>query len=76
MLLFVVDSTVHGARTDETAPVDVDNDNDNDGLASFKTRSEDSFGWADESDLSDVPEEIKYAFNFRCSICSNPHHCQ
>ena len=51
--------TVRGARTDETAPVDIvlsENDNDNDSVASFKTRSEDSFAWADESDLSDDPE--------------------
>lgn len=46
--------TVHGAHTDESAPVNVDECSGDDfSDVSRKTRSDDSFRWADESDLSD-----------------------
>jgi len=65
-----VSPVVFGEPTDECAPVNVeDTDNDNDASdvsdASFKTRSDDSFASANESDLSDayvdVVEELPLA---------------
>ena len=46
-----VSPTVRGEHTDETAQVIVD-DNDDAG-SGFETRSDDSFQWAEDSDLSD-----------------------
>ena len=55
-----VSPTVHGAHTDEILRVCVNKSDDECSLASFKTRSDDSFGWAKDSDLSednDMPNE-------------------
>ena len=48
---------IHAQPTDETTHVNVDaddNGSDHDSVTSNKTRSNDSFKWAEESDLSDV----------------------
>ena len=49
-------SGYHNQITDDSAPVNVDSDGE-DSEASFKTRSGDSFKWADDSDLSDEDED-------------------
>ena len=52
-----VSSLIRGTTTDESTPVNVDRSDGEDSEASFKTRSGDSFKWADDSDLSDEGEE-------------------
>ena len=50
-------SLIRGTTTDESAPVNVDRSDGEDSEVSFKTRSGDSFKWAEDSDLSDEDEE-------------------
>ena len=52
-----VSSLLRGTTTDESAPVNVDRSDGEDSEASFKTRSGDSFKWAEDSNLSDEDEE-------------------
>ena len=52
-----VSSLIRGTATDESGPVNVDRSDGDDSEASFKTRSGDSFKWAEDSDLSDEDEE-------------------
>ena len=52
-----VSPLIRGTTTDESAPVNVDRSDGEDSEASFKTRSGDSFKWADDSDLSDEDED-------------------
>lgn len=52
-----VSTLIRGTTTDESAPVNVDRSDGEDSEASFKTRSGDSFKWADDSDLSDEDED-------------------
>ena len=52
-----VSSLIRGTTTDESAPVNVDCSDGEDSEASLKTRSGDSFKWAEDSDLSDEDEE-------------------
>lgn len=54
-----VSPVVQGARTDESCMICVER-SDVESVSSFKTHSDDSFGWAEDSDLSvddDVPNE-------------------
>ena len=51
MHLFLGSPTVRGEHTDETAQVIVDDDDD--AGSGFETRSDDSFQWTEDSDLSD-----------------------
>ena len=52
-----VSSLIRGTTTDESGPVNVDRSDGEDSEASFKTRSGDSFKWAEDSDLFDEDEE-------------------
>ena len=52
-----VSSLIRGTTTDESAPVNVDRSDGEDSEAAFKTRSGDSFKWAEDSDVSDEDEE-------------------
>ena len=52
-----VSSLIKGTTTDESAPVNVDCYDGEDSAASLKTRSGDSFKWAEDSDLCNEDEE-------------------
>lgn len=71
-----VSPVVFGEPTDECAPVNVeDSDNDDDASdvtdASFKTHSDDSFAWADESDLSDAYVDVVEELPLAAALPSN-----
>ena len=56
-----VSSLIRGTTTDESAPVNVDCSDGEDSEASFKTRSGDSFKWAEDWDLSDEDDDFRDA---------------